>query len=230
MLERAPVALALAGACVVGACAGEPAASALAWERGAILHGEVWRLWSGHLVHYSLSHGAADALAFLAMGMLAEPLVGSRRFAAILAGGTLSMSLGLLAFVPALDEYRGASGLAMLVASLAGVLVWREQPGARWFVGAAGLALAAKLLGDAGGHAFTLAGLPVGVTVSWQAHALGGLLGVCAAFTLRAPAGIEPAPHLDAKNQVPRLPRAASSALRAAFSSAIRAFSAISMR
>ena len=181
LVKNAPVTLALAGACVAGAIAGEPVVSQLAWERGAILHGEVWRLWSGHLVHYSLSHGAADGLALLAMGMLAEPLLGSRRFAAILAGGAALISLGLLAFVPALDEYRGASGLAVLVAALAGVLVWRRQPRARWLVCAAGLALAAKLLGDAGGHALTLAGLPAGVMVSWQAHLLGALIGLGAA-------------------------------------------------
>lgn len=188
LFKNAPVTLALAGACVVPACAGEAAVHALAWERSAILHGEIWRLWSGHLVHYSLSHGAADVLAFLATGILAEPVIGSRRFAAILAGGALLISLGLLQFVPALEEYRGASGLAMLVTALAGVLVWRRQPNMRWLVGAVGLALAVKLLGDAGDDTLTLAALPVGVAVSWQAHALGGLLGVCAAAALRCPA------------------------------------------
>lgn len=181
LCKGAPVTLALAGACVLGAIAGEPAASALAWQRDAILHGEIWRLWSGHLVHYSLSHGVSDALALCAGGMLAEPIVGSRRFAAILAGGAALISLGLLVCVPSMTEYRGASGLAMLVAALAGVLVWRRQPAARWLVGAIALALAAKLLGDAGGHALTLAGLPACVTVSWQAHLLGTLLGLAAA-------------------------------------------------
>jgi rhomboid family GlyGly-CTERM serine protease len=182
LFKRAPVTLALAGACVLLACAGEAAGSALAWERSAILHGEIWRLWSGHLVHWSLSHGAADALALLAMGMLAEPIVGSRRFAAILASGVLLMSLGLLVCAPSMTEYRGASGLAMLVATLAGVLVWRRQPRARWPIGALALALVAKMLWDAGGHALTLAGLPVGVAVSWQAHLMGALSGICAAI------------------------------------------------
>ena len=187
LFERAPVTLALAGACALGTIAGEAAAPALAWERGAILHGEIWRLWSGHLVHYSLAHGAADVLALCAGGLLAEPIVGSRRFAATLAGGAALLSLGLLVCAPSMTEYRGASGLAMLVAVLAGVLVWRRQPGARWLVGAVGLALATKMLWDAGGHVLTLTGLPAGVAVSWQAHALGGLLGGYAAATLRYP-------------------------------------------
>jgi len=185
LFERAPVTLALAGACALGTIAGEAAAPALAWERGAILHGEIWRLWSGHLVHYSLSHGAADALALCAGGMLAEPLVGSRRFAAILMGGAALIAAGLLAWAPNLSEYRGASGLAMLTAALAGSLVWRRRPSARPLIGVAALALAAKLLGDAGGHALTLAGLPTGVAVCWQAHVLGALLGVCAGLDKR---------------------------------------------
>jgi hypothetical protein len=111
--------------------------------------------------------------------------VGSRRFASILAGGAALISLGLLVCAPSMAEYRGGSGLAMLVAALTGVLVWRRHSGARWLIGAAGLALAAKLLGDAGGHALTLADLPPGVMVSWQAHALGVLLGVYAALNHR---------------------------------------------
>ncbi|HEX8788765.1 MAG TPA: rhombosortase [Telluria sp.] len=178
MFRNAPVSLSVAGACLLLACAGEPLASSLAWERGAILHGEMWRLWSGHLVHYSASHGAADALALLASGMLAEPLVGSRRFAMILLAGAVLISLGLLACAPLLTGYRGASGLAMLTAALAGVLLWRRRPAARWLIGGVGLALVAKMLGDAGGHAHTLADLPAGVAVSWQAHLMGAVLGV----------------------------------------------------
>lgn len=215
MLNNAPVTLALGAACLLLAIAGEPLASQLEWERSAILHGELWRLWSGHLVHYSASHGAADVLAFCAMGMLAEPLIGRRRFSMVLLGGAALMSLGLLACAPALDEYRGASGLAMLAAALAGVLWWRRQASARWVIGAAALALAAKIVVDAGGHGFALAGLPSGVSVSWQAHVLGALVGAAAA---------PPAHHWS------RLPRAASSALRAAFSAAMRAFSSMSMR
>jgi rhomboid family GlyGly-CTERM serine protease len=182
LCKSAPVTLVIGAACLLLAIAGEPLASSLAWQRGAILHGEVWRLWSGHLVHYSASHGAADALALLATGMLAEPLAGSRRYALVLLGGAALISLGLLACVPELYEYRGASGLAMLAAALAGVLLWRHRLAARPLIQVAGLALALKMLWDANGHTLTLAGLPTGVVVSWQAHLLGALVGVGAAM------------------------------------------------
>jgi rhomboid family GlyGly-CTERM serine protease len=178
------VTLAIGGTCLLLACAGEPLASGLAWERAGILHGELWRLWSGHLVHYSLSHAAADTLVLLAMGWYAEPLIGSRRFGLLLAGAAILLSLGLLALAPALSEYRGASGLAVLTAVLGGVLAWRRQPASRPMLGCAALALAAKTSWEACAHTAAFTDLPPGVAVAWQAHLLGALLGVVAARRL----------------------------------------------
>jgi rhomboid family GlyGly-CTERM serine protease len=180
MLERAPVTLALAVLCLLLCGAGEPMATGLAWDRAAILHGQAWRLWTGHLVHYSVSHAAADAVALLAMGVLAEPMLGARRFGIILAGGAAAISAGLLVCVPGLAEYRGASGLAMLAAALAGVLAWRYRPGSRRLVAGAVVLLVAKFGWEGVHGAGALADLPPGVAVAWQAHLLGSLAGACA--------------------------------------------------
>jgi rhomboid family GlyGly-CTERM serine protease len=177
MLERAPVSLALGGACLLLACAGEPIAAALAWDRTAILHGELWRLWSGHFVHFSFSHAGADALVLVAMGMVAEPLTGSRRFAWALGAGALLISLGLMALAPGLQEYRGASGLAVLSAVLGGLLAWRRYPGSRPMLACAALALAGKTVWETCAPTAAFAELPSGVSVAWQAHLLGALLG-----------------------------------------------------
>lgn len=181
MLKTAPVSFALAGTCLLLLCAGEPAASGLAWERSAILHGELWRLWSGHLVHFSASHAGADVLTLLALGVLAEPLIGSRRFALVLAGGALLLSLGLLVLAPAMHEYRGASGLAVLSAVLGGALAWNRYPGSRPVLACAALALTSKTLWEACANMAAFTDLPAGVAVAWQAHVLGALLGGCAA-------------------------------------------------
>jgi rhomboid family GlyGly-CTERM serine protease len=182
MLKRAPVTCAVGAICLLLAWAGEPAASSLAWERAAVLHGELWRLWTGHLVHYSLSHAAADALVLVAMGLLAEPLVGSPRFAMLLGAGAFVLSLGLLALAPGLHEFRGASGLATLTAVLGGVLAWRRYPASRPMLACAALALASKTLWEACAHTAAFTELPPGVTLAWQAHVLGALLGACAAI------------------------------------------------
>jgi rhomboid family GlyGly-CTERM serine protease len=184
--KGARVTLVISGVCLLLACLGEPVASALAWDRSAILQGQVWRLWTGHLVHVSGSHAGADVLALFATGSLAEPLLGARRFALTLLGGAALVSLGLLAFAPALAEYRGASGLATLTAVLAGALAWRSHPRLRPVLGCAVVALALKTLWEAGAHAAALADLPAGVAVSWQAHLLSALLGGCAASMSKA--------------------------------------------
>ncbi|MGO4476880.1 rhombosortase [Massilia sp. 2TAF26] len=184
MLKTAPVSLALAGICLLLACAGEQAASGLAWERAAILHGELWRLWSGHLVHFSASHAGADVLALLTLGALTEALIGSRRYALVLGSGALLLSLGLLIFVPGMHEYRGASGLAVLTAVLGGVPAWDRYPDSRPVLACAALALASKTLWEACANMAAFTDLPAGVAVAWQAHVLGALLGGCAAAAL----------------------------------------------
>jgi rhomboid family GlyGly-CTERM serine protease len=187
MLKRAPVTCAVGAICLLLAWAGEPAASSLAWDRGAVLHGELWRLWTGHLVHFSLSHAAADALVLVAMGLLAEPLVGSRRFAMLLGASAFVLSLGLLALAPGLHEFRGASGLGTLTAVLGGVLAWQRYPASRPILACAALALASKTLWEACAHTAAFTELPPGVTVAWQAHVLGALLGAYAAIDGRLP-------------------------------------------
>jgi rhomboid family GlyGly-CTERM serine protease len=187
MLRRAPVTCAIGGICLLLAFAGEPIAAGFAFERAAVLHGELWRLWSGHLVHYSLSHAGADALVLTAMGMVAEPAVGSRRLALVLGGGALLISLGLLALAPGLNEYRGASGLAVLTAVLGGALAWRRHPVSRPVLACAALGLASKTLWEAFAHTAAFTDLPAGVSVAWQAHLLGALLGACAAHAIMSP-------------------------------------------
>jgi rhomboid family GlyGly-CTERM serine protease len=191
MLRRAPVAFTVGGICLLLACAGEPVADGLAWEHTEILHGELWRLWSGHLVHFSFSHAGADALVLVAMGVVTEPLTGSRRFALVLGGGAVLISLGLLALAPGLVEYRGASGLAVLAAVLGGVLAWQRYPESRPMLACAALALASKTLWEAFAHTAAFTDLPAGVTVAWQAHLLGAVLGGCAASALCSRQGQE---------------------------------------
>jgi rhomboid family GlyGly-CTERM serine protease len=181
MLRAAPVTLAVGSICLLLACACESEAGMLAWERGALQNGELWRLWTGHLVHFSVSQAFADTLALVAMGLYAEPLVGSRRFALLLACAADLLSLGMLVLAPGLDEYRGVSALATLTAVLAGVLAWRRHPESRPVLGCAALALASKTLWEMGARTAAFTDLPAGVAVAWQAHLLGALLGALAA-------------------------------------------------
>ena len=45
---------------------------ALIFDRAALLQGEWWRLWTGHLIHFGWPHFVADAGLFLILGRLLE--------------------------------------------------------------------------------------------------------------------------------------------------------------
>lgn len=194
-LEQAPASCFAALACVALALLPEAVAAHLAYARGGILAGELWRLWSAHFVHFSLTHALADALVLFSMGALAEPVVGTRRLVLALALGAPLISLGLLAGAPGLMEYRGASGLAVMIGVAAGAVMWPAS--ARWKVAISVIAaaFAARTLCEASGLSFDASSLPEGVAVAWQAHALGAL---CGALLAGSPGGTGIRVHADA--------------------------------
>ena len=145
----------------------------LAYDRHAILSGEIWRLWSAHLVHFSAQQAGIDAAVFFIAGSVAEKEIGMRRMAIALALGAPCISLGLLLTVPDLSHYRGASGIAMLVALLAGAALWSGGPLNRMLLALLAFGVVIKTACEAFGISAHLAGLPPDVVVAWQAHVLG---------------------------------------------------------
>lgn len=182
--ESCTVGAALHFACLLLACLPVPA-PALAWEREAILAGQWWRLWSGHLVHFGLQHAFTDGLVLLAAGMLLERRIGPRCLLGQLAVAAPLVSLLLLSTAPGLDEYRGASGLAAMLAVAAGIACWPDA--GRWRpVLLAGAVLFAAATGAAAlGMHTSLSSLPLGIAVAWQAHLLGAACGIAAGLPAR---------------------------------------------
>lgn len=181
--KRAPVSLLLAFACIALAFAPETAQRLLAYDRSAILAGEAWRLWTGHLVHFSHMHALVDGIVLYAMASLAEREFGSRSLACALALAALAISLVLLAFVPSLFEYRGASALAVLVAVMAVTSVWNDER-SHAFVMLIAAAYVLKTLVDALSASPSSSILPDGVNVAWQAHVCGAIAGALAVLFL----------------------------------------------
>jgi rhomboid family GlyGly-CTERM serine protease len=167
-------ALAAGLVCLALAYAGQPVSVGLAYDRQAILSGELWRLWTAHAVHFSPQHALADTLALAVLATLAERLASVRTAWVALVAGPPLISLGLLAVSPGLQEYRGASGLAVMMAVLCAGLLW-SKCGARGKCVLTALAtlLLAKTVAEACGGSSGVAGLPSGVVVAWQAHLLG---------------------------------------------------------
>lgn len=83
----------------------------LVYDRQAIQVGEVWRLLSGHLVHFSLSHLVGDLLVFGVAGYLIERQLGRQVGWLYLAMDT-AIGSALWVLDPALVRFGGLSGLA----------------------------------------------------------------------------------------------------------------------
>lgn len=99
----------------IGVMPGAPAwagslVSALQFDRTAILGGEIWRLITGNLVHWSPEHFALDVAVFLVVGLLVEPAI-RRAYPWLLLAAAASVGLTILLFQPELDLYRGLSGV-----------------------------------------------------------------------------------------------------------------------
>jgi rhomboid family GlyGly-CTERM serine protease len=115
--------------------------------RDAVETGEVWRLWSGHWIHFSASHLFWNLIVLLAAGAWLERvrpglLLGHTAIAAPLIG------LAVLAGEPALQTYGGLSGLATGVVVLLGLHQLRTPDASRWFWAGLLAVTALKTLSD----------------------------------------------------------------------------------
>lgn len=164
-------------------------ASLLAWDRGALASGQLWRAWTGHLVHWSAIQTMLDLGVTTALMAALERAWGSRTVALAALGIMPLLSLALWIGAPGLAEYRGASGVAVAAAWALGWQTWFVRPA--WRPGLSALIAVGlgKLMLDAQGAAAGVTGLPPDVQVAWQAHAAGAALGTVFAWGRRATAG-----------------------------------------
>lgn len=155
------------------ACAPQRVVGLLALDRAGVLRGEVWRLWTGHLVHYAPWHATLDITMLLVLAAVAEREMGARAMGRLLLLGAPAISLCLLLAAPDIRVYMGSSALSALLGMADGVLLWRGVPRLRAVLASLAVLAAAKTLGDALGWFPGLSSLPDGVRVAWQAHVAG---------------------------------------------------------
>lgn len=167
------------------------AGSLLELSRPALASGEVWRLVTGHWVHWSADHLFWDAFTFLVAFAIVHAY-DRRRLARCLAAATFTVPAAVLAFAPGIQVYRGLSGLDAALYVLAGLLIVeaRTREGARREAAAVGALFAGfvlKVLYESitGGAVF-VDGAAAGVVTVPVAHVAGALTGWA---VYRAPAG-----------------------------------------
>jgi rhomboid family GlyGly-CTERM serine protease len=180
------------GVAVAAAMAAAAPPAALEYRRGAVLGGEVWRLLTGHWVHFSAAHLAWDLLAMLALAWACRDA--PRRALLALATASVAIPLAVAMLQPELAIYRGLSGLASTLFVLAACrrLVPRagsEDVGAARSRRVAALALAlfgAKVAWEAAtGAALFVDGAAAGFQPVPLAHLVGGLCGALASLENR---------------------------------------------
>jgi rhomboid family GlyGly-CTERM serine protease len=111
----------------------EQVSACLIYDRTLIFKGEAWRLWTGHVVHFGLSHFTWNLAVFLPAGVWLERLwpAVTRWFYAL---SSLIISVALLVLDPTLARYAGLSGVATgMLVLLACLQLGRRQEEPAWF-------------------------------------------------------------------------------------------------
>lgn len=156
-------------------------AGALIYERMDILAGQVWRLWTGHLVHYNLSHLWWDVAPFLVAGAWLEWIAPRlARWFYVLTPPAISAVL--LLGDPTLNRYAGISGVATgLVVLLALVQLRWNVSEPRWFWIGVLLLVAVEIIVEATTRAPLFVRIDTGVRLVLLAH-FGGIACALIAF------------------------------------------------
>jgi len=116
----------------------------LVYDRDAIAHGELWRLVTGNLVHFSATHLAYDLSAFVIPGTIIE-LRGYRHFPMLCLSAALLIGVAVFEFEPSLHFYGGLSGIVTAAVTYLCLQGVTEEGTWRWLCAAMLAGLAAKL-------------------------------------------------------------------------------------
>ncbi len=112
------------------------AAEYLVYDRGALARGELWRLLSAHISHYSGAHLFSNVLVLVPAALLVEMRY-PNDLAKILALSSVAIGVMLFFFEAGIDRYAGASGVSLALLTYAALRGMNENR--RWRIICAGL-------------------------------------------------------------------------------------------
>ena len=118
--------------------------SLLIYDRAAIIHGELWRLVTGNLVHLSPMHLAYDLSALLITGSIIE-IRGYRFFPLLCLSAAVLIGIVIFRLEPAIHFYGGLSGIVIAAATYLCLHGLLEKGVWRWLCTAMLAALTAKI-------------------------------------------------------------------------------------
>jgi rhomboid family GlyGly-CTERM serine protease len=145
------------------------------FDRVAILHGEIWRLFTGQFVHVSLSHLVCDASVVAGAGAALERS-GPLRYVVLCLIAPLLIGVGVVVFEPDVGFFSGLSGLAMCFGTGLAMQLITSGRRSRWLGCLIFAAVVLKLVAEYGNDVAFL-DLGTGVVRSRVAHSIGAIVG-----------------------------------------------------
>ncbi|HEY4302114.1 MAG TPA: rhombosortase [Candidatus Didemnitutus sp.] len=160
----------------------------LLYQRSNILHGAIWRAWTGHFVHFNLSHLFWNLCVFIPAGGWFE-LIHPRAARWFYLLSPVFISAVLLAAEPGLLAYGGLSGVATgILVCLACSQVGTQSSSPAWFWWGVLVIVAAKITVESvSGQAM----LVTGIRDVPLAHVAGAAVGVIFGLAARRGGGAE---------------------------------------
>jgi rhomboid family GlyGly-CTERM serine protease len=128
----------------------------LIYDRAAIMHGEIWRLMSANLVHFSPAHLLYNLIAWLIAGTIIE-LRAYRLFPALCLASSIFISITLILLESELHNYAGLSGMVSAAVTYLCLYGMGEKGVWRWLCASTLVGLITKTVFEMGtGSSFIL--------------------------------------------------------------------------
>lgn len=162
-----------AAALALAAWAASAFPDACTLERSSLASGQVWRLWTGHLVHASRAHFNYDVGAAVLLCCVFGP---GKRWLWM----PPVIGIAILAAMPGVEHYYGLSAVLHAWVVVIAAKLWREKTGAYSWIAAGILAvtIGKAALETALGHSLFTAELDFGGPVLHASHLIGALIGL----------------------------------------------------
>jgi rhomboid family GlyGly-CTERM serine protease len=167
------------------------------YERSRVASGDIWRLLTGQMVHWTPRMALVDLGMLLLLGASLEA-TGRRPAASLAIGASVVLCAAGIHVIPSGQElYRGSSGIAsaLFVLLCLELIVTSRSPRVKLLSAAALTLIVVKAVWESStGRALGAGALPDGVVVSARVHLLGGLAGALVAATVWLRGGREAQP------------------------------------
>jgi rhomboid family GlyGly-CTERM serine protease len=118
--------------CLLLNMGGELVRHALEYDRLAILHGQVWRVFTGNFVHLGWGHLGEDMAGYVLLCLLLEDVLPGWRCPLLVVLGSIGVGIGILVGDPGLHWYMGVSGALNTLWIVGAMLLMRHRDWIGW--------------------------------------------------------------------------------------------------